>query len=104
VPLRATELINLEGIENQALFQWNVRQSLGKTKVNKAIATSVQDQGEHKNFLLYHKGLTVLAATVIATDDSITISSHNVVNGCQSLSTLYSNRNKISSELRLMAK
>jgi hypothetical protein len=104
VPLRATELINLEGIESQALFEWNVRQSLGKTKVNKAIASSVQDQDEHKNFLLYHNGLTVLARKVQPGDDSITISDYNVVNGCQSLSTLYSNRTKLSSELRLMAK
>jgi len=104
VPLRATELVGLEGIESQALFDSNVRKSLGKTKVNKAIASSVQDQAEHKNFLLYHNGLTILAGKVVPGEDNITISDYNVVNGCQSLSTLYSNKSKVSSELRLMAK
>ena len=103
-PLLATELINLEGIESQALFDWNVRQSLGKTKVNKAIASSVADRFEHKNFLLYHNGLTVIAEAVDAAEDTITLRGYSVVNGCQSLSTLYGNRSKISPELRLMAK
>ena len=41
VSLRATELVQMAGIESQALFEWNVRQSLGRTKVNRAIAESV---------------------------------------------------------------
>jgi AIPR protein len=103
-PLSATELVTLEGIESQALFDWNVRKSLGRTKVNKEIAASVADQSEHKNFLLYHNGLTVIAEDVETGEDTITLRGYSVVNGCQSLSTLNGNRAKISPELRLMAK
>lgn len=40
----------------------------------------------------------------VGDDDTLSISDYNVVNGCQSLSTLYTNRGKISSELRLITK
>lgn len=106
VSLRADELIQLAGIENQALFAWNVRQSLGRTKVNRAIAENVADPDEHKNFMLYHNGLTILA-TVVELDehaDELRIDRYSVVNGAQSLSTLYDKRTVVSHELRLLAR
>jgi hypothetical protein len=102
--LLASELVEMTGLESQELFAWNVRQSLGKTKVNKSIALSVKEQAEHKNFLLYHNGLTILAEEASVDDDVLTINRYTVVNGCQSLSTLYENRNEVSSELRLLAR
>jgi hypothetical protein len=46
-PLLATELVGLSGLQSGELFAWNVRQALGRTKVNKAIAESVSEQVEH---------------------------------------------------------
>jgi hypothetical protein len=105
-PLLAKDLVNLGGLESQELFAWNVRQTLGKTKVNKAIAESVGRVDEHKNFLLYHNGLTILAETVDLNDDSssLTVSGYNVVNGCQSLSTLFENKHRLTDDLRLLAR
>lgn len=103
-PLSATELVQLDGIASQQLFSWNVRQSLGRTKVNKAIAQSIEDQSEHKDFLLYHNGLTILCGSVNRFDDKISISGYKVVNGCQSLTTLYEHRSKVSNELRIFAR
>ena len=104
--LLASELVTLAGLDNQALFDWNVRQALGRTKVNRAIADSVATISEHKNFLLYHNGLTILAETVEKSDsqDRLAIDGYTVVNGCQSLSTLYENKTKISNELRLLVR
>jgi hypothetical protein len=104
--LRAKELVNLGGLESQELFAWNVRQTLGRTKVNKAIADSIGSVDEHKNFMLYHNGLTILAETAVLDSDSDTlkISGYNVVNGCQSLSTLYENRARLTDDLRLLAR
>ena len=48
-PVRASELIKLDGISNQALFVHNVRGPLGNTNVNKAIAASVQNASLHKS-------------------------------------------------------
>jgi hypothetical protein len=106
VSLRATELVQMAGIENQALFAWNVRQSLGRTKVNRAIAENVASQVEHKNFMLYHNGLTILARSVAVDDetDVLRVNQYSVVNGAQSLSTLYDKRSALSSDLRLLAR
>ena len=101
-PLLASELVSLKGIRSGELFDWNVRQSLGKTKVNKAIAQSVKHQAEHKNFLLYHNGLTILTTRLMYEDDYITLSGYSVVNGCQSITSLFDNRDAISSDLRLL--
>jgi hypothetical protein len=60
-PLKAAELIKLDGIANQALFAFNVRGPLGRTQVNKDIAASVRDKGRHKLFPLFHNGITIIA-------------------------------------------
>ena len=106
VSLRATELVQMAGIESQALFEWNVRQSLGRTKVNRAIAASVASPVEHKNFMLYHNGLTVLATDVDFDEDAdeLRIDRYSVVNGAQSLSTLHEKRSDVSDDLRLLAR
>ena len=103
-PILASELVQLEGIQNGELFDWNVRQSLGRTKVNKAISQSVQDQSQHANFLLYHNGLTILTTNLKRERDTISLSGYSVVNGCQSLTSLYENRDKITSDLRLLGR
>jgi len=103
-PLLATELVSLAGLQSGELFAWNVRQALGRTKVNKAIAESVNEQAEHKNFLLYHNGLTILAEKASYENDRLTIDGYTVVNGCQSLTTLFEHRAKITDELRLLAR
>lgn len=104
-PLSATDLIKMNGIANGELFTWNVRQSLGRTDVNKDIATSVQNVSEHKHFLLYHNGLTVLASSVERlSGGKIKIAGYTVVNGCQSLTSLYDQRANVSSELRILTR
>jgi len=103
-PLDAEELIQLDGIASGSLFAWNVRQSLGKTKVNKAIGSSIQDSDEHKNFLLFHNGLTILCESITLREDDITIAGYTVVNGCQSLTSLYEHRDHLSGELKLLSR
>jgi hypothetical protein len=102
--LLANELVSMAGLQSGELFAWNVRQTLGKTKVNKAIAESARNQAEHKNFVLYHNGLTILAEKAGLTEEALTINGYTVVNGCQSLTTLYENRAKITDELRLLTR
>ena len=72
-PVLATELVALAGLQSGELFAWNVRQALGRTKVNKAIADSINEQSEHKNFLLYHNGLTILAEKAEHLEDHLVI-------------------------------
>jgi hypothetical protein len=103
-PLRGSDLIRLDGIASSELFAWNVRGSLGRTKVNKDIGRSIDTSAEHKNFLLYHNGLTILCQQLERVEDKITISKYSVVNGCQSLTSLFDHRDKITDDLRLLTR
>jgi hypothetical protein len=103
-PIKATDLMNLEGLASGELFAWNVRMSLGKTKVNKEIAKSIKAPTEHRNFLLYHNGLTILCREMEQEADQLRISGYTVVNGAQSLTSLYENRHEITNDIRLLAR
>lgn len=103
-PVLASDLVKLGGIADQSLFSANVRASLGNTKVNKDIAKSIRDSSLHKAFPLFHNGITVLAKSVSAQEDKLTIKDYYVVNGCQSLNALYLNRAHISGDLRVLTK
>src|SRR3546814_13315569 len=48
-PLLAGELVEMAGLQRGELFVWNVRQTLGKTKVKTANAERVNEQPEQKN-------------------------------------------------------
>lgn len=103
--ISGTELVKLEGIESGELFDYNVRQSLGRTNVNRDIERSVRDFAEHRHFMLYHNGLTLIADAVdTSLKDEITIRNYLVVNGCQSLTVLWRNRQYLTDDLRVMGR
>ncbi|SMH28269.1 AIPR protein [Picosynechococcus sp. OG1] len=106
-PLSAIDLVKMEGIENQQIFELNLRKSLGsnKTKVNKDISNSIKDSSEHINFLLYHNGITIICESVDTSEkDKIKIKNYSIVNGCQSVSCLYKNKESITEDLRILAR
>jgi hypothetical protein len=104
-PIAASELVKMEGISNGDLFAWNVRQWLGrKTTVNKAVAQSIRTPEEHKFFPAFHNGVTVLCKSLKSTKDRIEIAGYAVVNGCQSITSLYENKASISSDLKILTK
>lgn len=103
-PILASELVALNGIANQILFAYNVRGALGKTQVNKDITSSIKNPGRHKLFPLFHNGITIIAAEVQRNDEIISLKDYFVVNGCQSLTALYTNRNSITADLRVLTK
>ncbi len=103
-PVRARELIKLDGISNQELFIHNVRGSLGKTNVNKAIAKSIRDPKCHKLFPLFHNGITIISGKINVTKAKLRISDYFVVNGCQSLTSLFNNQKGVSDDLYVLAK
>lgn len=105
-PAKASELIKLDGIEDDTLFKQNVRLTLGNTAVNKSISASISDKSEHKNFPLYHNGITLLcrSADFDKASDKLNINDYVVVNGAQSISTFYKNASSLSDDLRVFVK
>ncbi|HTU46300.1 MAG TPA: AIPR family protein [Bryobacteraceae bacterium] len=103
-PVKATELVKMEGIEDQSLFEYNVRGPLGKTLVNKDIAASINDAGLHKLFPLFHNGITIICESLKTAPETLTASGYFVVNGCQSLTALFNNSRKLTEDLRILTK
>lgn len=104
--LRAIDLLRLKGIADRTLFAKNVRYGLGKTRVNRDIEKTIRDNKSHKNFILYHNGITLIAdkVTYDPKTKNITIKNYSIVNGCQSTLSLYENRDFISGALKLVVK
>ncbi len=86
VPLSAC--LNIDGIKDGRLFRKNVRHSLGNNKVNKEIASTIKKAPDHFYFL--HNGITALCSKMEIDNDVLHLTDFNVINGCQSLSTIYS--------------
>ena len=104
-PVAATDLVRMDGIENQQLFDLNLRKNLEKTKVNKDIAKSISNPSEHSNFLLYHNGITIICEKLDTSEtDKIKLQAYSVVNGCQTVSSLYKNRNQVTQDLRILTR
>ena len=104
LPVQASELVEMEGIEDGKLFSQNVRQSLGNTKVNNALRVSVLDESQHQNFPLYHNGVTILCGEAKCEEGKLTIKKYVVVNGAQSISTFKRSSAYLSPDLRVIAK
>lgn len=101
----AAELVALPGIEDRSLFSRNVRLFAGRTRINKELRNTVQNLDEHRLFPAYHNGLTLLTNHIgDVTGDSITLDGVGVVNGCQSLITLFDNKSALTDELQLIVK
>ena len=86
VPLK--ECVNVPGIKDGKLFKKNVRQALGKNnKVNKGIARTIKNAAS--DFFFCHNGITVICSSVFVDGTKLVVKNMNVVNGCQSLTTIY---------------
>ena len=103
-PATALQLVHMEGISDGSLFEENVRRTLGNTAVNKSIRASIADKSTHPNFPLFHNGITVLCSEAIASEGQLTIKNYYVVNGAQSLTSFFTNRSKLTDDLRVLVK
>ena len=98
VPL--SQCIKLPGISDQKLFRRNVRQSLGiNNKVNKAMRNSIVSPEKRPYFFFFHNGITALCSKATLSEDKkkLTLQNIAVVNGWQSLSTIFSTSGKVAS-------
>ncbi len=87
IPLK--DCIKIPGIKDGSLFRKNVRQSLGSSnKVNKGIARTIKS--DPQDFFFLHNGITAICSSMTIHDNVLSVKELNVVNGCQSLSTIFS--------------
>lgn len=100
----ARELIAMDGIANQSLYKYNVRGPLSRSPVNGQIRDTIKDQNVHKEFPLFHNGITVVAGKMEYEGSTLRIADYYVVNGCQSLTTLFDNQKFLTDELHVLVK
>ncbi len=100
----AAELVRLPGIENLTVFDLNVRLGLGNTKINRELRGTIQRSDEHQSFPAYHNGLTLLTNRLGVDEEGLSLEGVGVVNGCQSLLSLWRERGSITPQLNLMVK
>lgn len=87
IPLK--ECIKIPGIQDGSLFRKNVRQSLGNSnKINKGIAHTLKNN--IGDFFLLHNGITAICSGLTISNGILSVKELNVVNGCQSLNTIFS--------------
>ena len=87
--LSLKDCIKIPGIKDGSLFRKNVRQSLGTgNKVNKGIAQTIKKNSS--DFFFLHNGITAICSQMTIHDNILSVKELNVVNGCQSLSTMFS--------------
>lgn len=89
VALPLKDCVKIPGIKDGSLFRKNVRQSLGTSnKVNKGIAQTIKKNAG--DFFFLHNGITAICSQMAIHDNILSVKELNVVNGCQSLSTIFS--------------
>lgn len=87
LPLK--DCVKIPGIKDGSLFRKNVRQSLGSSnKVNKGIARTIKNNAG--DFFFLHNGITAICSGMSVHNGILSVKELNVVNGCQSLSTIFS--------------
>ena len=87
LPLK--DCVKIPGLKDGSLFRKNVRQSLGSSnKVNKGIARTIKNNAG--DFFFLHNGITAICSQMSVHNRILSVKELNVVNGCQSLSTIFS--------------
>lgn len=101
--LPVTECLKFPGIADGKLFRRNVRQSLGiSNKVNKALRETLVSREKAPYFFFFHNGITALCKSFTVSGDRtvLKVRDLSVVNGCQSLSTIYATSGKVTQDGR----
>jgi hypothetical protein len=81
-------LLNEEGNLRKSLFKDNVRDYQGNTEINNEIYKTMQNTPD--NFCLLNNGVTIVCKSMIPGNRKMSITSPQIVNGCQTCSVLYS--------------
>lgn len=86
------ELAELERKYRYQLFERNVRYWLGKKLVNEGIGNTLRDPAGRADFWYFNNGITMVCDSVDIDAGVATVTNVQIVNGCQTTSTLGVNR------------
>lgn len=101
-----SDVVAWPGIADRRLFDLNVRRELSTGgRVRAALDNAIAKSADHKNFLAFHNGLTVVCEKM---DDSnaafLEVTNLSVVNGAQSTIAFFDNKESVTKDLRIVVK
>ena len=95
IPLK--ECINIPHIEDRLLFKKNVRESMENTTiVNEGMKDTIYNDAQ--NFFFFHNGIVGICNKMNLNKDSVELEDLKVLNGTQTLSTLFACKDKVNEQ------
>lgn len=104
VPVRALDIASMRGISDRSLFSLNVRLGLGRTRVNKDLEAALKQKEEHRHFVLFHNGVTIICRRLSRNRKELRIQDYSVVNGCQSAIAFFENQSHLTPQLLILSR
>ena len=74
---------------DDSVFEKNVRDYLGRKRVNKEIQETIGSEERRKNFLYMNNGITIIAKKVKSTGHKHILEDYQIINGCQTSYTFW---------------
>ena len=104
--VRATDIVQWPGIDDRTLFELNVRRELRPNRVREQLDAAIRRSHDHKDFLAYHNGLTVVCNSLTLGASKITLRRPSVVNGAQSVVAFAraDSNDRLTDDLRIFVK
>jgi hypothetical protein len=106
VAVKAEDIVAWPGIDDRSLFELNVRRELRRNRVRDELDGAIRRHDEHKDFLAYHNGFTVVCDGITEDPVKLTVTNASVVNGAQSAVAFAraANDGELTPELRIFVK
>lgn len=82
--VKAADIVRWDGIDTRTLFELNVRREVRRNRVRDQLDGAIRRHHEHKDFLAYHNGMTVVCDAIELSDTQLIAKKPSVVNGAQS--------------------
>lgn len=88
-----------------SIFEQNVRSFLGDDNpVNQRITEALLNPAHHDRFAINNNGITIVSPDVKVQSDRVSVSSYQIVNGCQTSHVLYRNYDNVSDSVWISVK
>lgn len=100
-------LVDEDNNLKQSVFEENVRSFLGnENDVNTAIQATLQNTAKKKLFSVLNNGITIVAPELTLTPNTkeINLTNYQIINGCQTSSTLHANREFLTEAVNVVVK
>lgn len=89
------------------IFDVNIRNFLGNVKINQGIMKTAREASEASNFWFYNNGITFVCdefAFRSLEDTAVRLKSAQIINGCQTVTSLHRVGNELSEDVEVLVK